>query len=207
MIKAQYEDVTTRIPRTDDNFMRTYTGRCFWPLDPQAEDIDILDIAHHLALLNRFAGATAEPYSVAEHSLRVSQLVEKTVLERLGGGRITPMVRDAALWGLLHDATEAYLVDVPRPVKHSRGMAMYRLYEETLEKTIAQAFGLAMPVPPVIKEADNILLATEQRDLMKNARNSRGFERLPSTIFPMNWQDAERMFLKRFDYLTGKAVA
>ena len=191
-----------RVPRTDDNFIRTFTGRQFWPLDPDPQDICIEDIAHHLALINRFAGATYQPYSVAEHSWRVSRYVEVTVMMRLNVTRRTPMVRSAALWGLLHDAPEAYLVDIPRPVKHSPGMEAYRAYEDLLEATVATAFDLPYPMPAVVKEADLILCATEKRDLLTNARHERG-ERLPETIYPVDWTEAERAFLARFAALTG----
>lgn len=192
-----------RVPRTDDNFIRTYTGIPFWPLDPDSAEVRIEDIAHHLALINRFAGATYQPYSVAEHSVRVSVVAERMVIDRIGGGAQAPLARNAALWGLLHDATEAYLVDVPRPVKHSDGMLAYRGYEELLEYTIAAAFYLPFPIPAVVKEADLVMCETEKRDLMRNSRPNRGIERLPETICPWSWMDAETRFLKRFVELSG----
>lgn len=197
-----------RVQRTEDNFIITFTGRCFWPLNPLAEDVAIEDIAHHLALINRFAGATYEPYSVAEHSVRVSRYIEVLVSFRIGAARsMPPMVRTAALWGLLHDAPEAYLVDIPRPVKHDPGMAAYRVFEEVLEETIAEAFNLPLPMPPVVKDADLILCNTERRDLVRGAHSDRGIDRLPETIYPMGWAAAERNFLARFAYLTGKLAA
>jgi uncharacterized protein len=195
-----------RVPRTDDNWIRTFTGRRFWPLNPLAEDVAIEDIAHHLALINRFAGATYEPYSVAEHSVRVSLRVERMILDRIGGG-LSPLVRAGALWGLLHDAPEAYLVDIPRPVKHDPRMAAYRTFEDVLEETTAEAFGLALPMPAIVKEADLILCNTEKRDLVRNGRSDRGIDRLPETIYPLSWQEAERRFLIHFEFLTGKAAA
>src|ERR1017187_10636100 len=75
----------------------TFSGIHFWPLLPNPADIRIEDIAHALSNQCRFAGHAREFYSVAEHSVRVSQLCPP----------------EDALWGLLHDASEAYLTDVP----------------------------------------------------------------------------------------------
>src|SRR5690242_11754504 len=97
-------DLSSRQPRRGD-WMQTYTGRRFWPLDPRVDDIDIGDIAHHLSLVCRFAGACREFYSVAQHCVGVSYVCDP---------------KDA-LWGLLHDAAEAYVGDMVRPLKRSPG--------------------------------------------------------------------------------------
>lgn len=70
-----------RVMRTQENFIRTFTGRRFWPLDPRIEDIDIQDIAHSLSLVCRWTGHTYCFYSVAEHSLRVSLLAQQLILK------------------------------------------------------------------------------------------------------------------------------
>src|ERR1019366_6268112 len=80
--------------------IRTYTGILFDFEEPEASPIRIEDIAHALSLLCRFAGHCKEFYSVAEHSVRVSYACPE----------------EHALWGLMHDASEAYCVDVPRPL-------------------------------------------------------------------------------------------
>src|ERR1039457_118422 len=84
-----------------DGFIGTFSGLRFWPLDPNPEKILIDDIAHALAHQCRFGGHASRFYSVAEHSVHVSRLCPP----------------EDALWGLLHDASEAYLVDLPRPLK------------------------------------------------------------------------------------------
>lgn len=84
------------------DWIQTYTGRQFWPLDPKPEEVCIEDIAHALSQQCRYAGHTIRFYSVAQHSVEIALRVP----------------RAAALWGLLHDAAEAYLVDLPRPVKY-----------------------------------------------------------------------------------------
>jgi hypothetical protein len=83
------------------DWMQTYTGRQFWPIDPRADEIDIVDIAHALSQQCRFAGHCKSFYSVATHSWHTSNVCNS----------------ENALWGLLHDAAEAYLVDLPTPIK------------------------------------------------------------------------------------------
>ena len=83
--------------RKGDWFL-TYTGRQFWPLDPRPEDICIRDIAHHLSLCCRFNGACRVHYSVAQHSVMVANILPAPL----------------RFWGLMHDATEAYVGDMVR---------------------------------------------------------------------------------------------
>jgi len=120
----------TKIERTDSNYIRTYTGRKFWPLNPQPEDIDIDDIAHALSLVARFTGHTYCFYSVAEHSLYVSTLAVRlamTAVRDWPASMRVPYAREIALWGLMHDASEAYLCDMPSPIKRTPGIGdIYR---------------------------------------------------------------------------------
>src|SRR4051812_30250690 len=81
------------------NWMQTFTGRQFWPVDPRADEIAIEDIARALAMTCRFGGHVRFHYSVAQHSFLVSLVCSP----------------EHALWGLLHDASEAYLGDVVWP--------------------------------------------------------------------------------------------
>src|ERR1017187_6756440 len=96
--------------KSSERFIQTYTGKVFDFDDPQPEQIDILDIAHALSNLCRFGGHTRWHYSVAQHSIYVSRLC--------GLGALAPVWPMDALYGLLHDAAEAYCVDVPRPIKN-----------------------------------------------------------------------------------------
>lgn len=127
----------------------TYTGRQFYPLDPRPEDVCIEDIAHHLAMKCRYSGATMGFYSVAEHSVHVSRYVPA----------------EDAKWGLLHDAAEAYLADIPRPVKaHIPG---WRKIERRVEKAVLERFGMSDFEPDAVRLIDTAILADEKAALFK----------------------------------------
>jgi uncharacterized protein len=164
------------------DWMQTFTGKAFWPLDPRQDEICIEDIAHSLSCQCRYTGHTLRFYSVAQHSVLVSRLVP----------------REDALWGLLHDASEAYLVDLPRPLKMmSRLGDEYRLIETRLMKEVAARFGLSTEQPASVEQADEALLATEARDLMSPPpRPWRELvDPLPDKIKPWSSGRAEQVFL------------
>lgn len=175
----------------DGDWMQTFTGRQFWPVDPRPEEIDILDIAHALSHLCRFAGHVTHFYSVADHCIRVS---------RLG----SPHDRMLALAGLLHDATEAYVVDVPRPLK--RFLPGYAEIEARVARCVEVRFDLEAGIldHPTVKGWDEVLLATEARDLMGGESAGKWKLRaqpLPERLEPMPSELARAAFLERFEEL------
>ncbi len=189
------------------SWVLTYTGRAFFPLDPRAEDIDIHDIAHALSLLCRFTGHTRTFYSVADHCLRVSAVVEAKArhdAETLGIGG-DDRVRTAALAGLLHDAAEAYVADVASPVKPWLGG--YDQIEGRILSVVMAKYRLPAELPYAVKEADAILLATEARDLMPRLPRAWDLPArpLPDRVVPLTSDEAERRFLLRFEALGGQA--
>ena len=129
-------------------WIQTYSGRRFSLTEPSAEDVDIDDVAHALSLLCRFTGHVREHYSVAQHCVIVSRLVPT----------------EHALAGLLHDATEAYVGDVSRPLKQL--LPEYRLIEDRVWLAIADRFGVSPPLPTTVKDADCLALYWERRDLL-----------------------------------------
>lgn len=144
------------LPQTErkGDWMQTASGRQYWPLDPRPGDVDVGDIAHHLAMICRFCGATKRHYSVAEHSVYVSRLVPAPL----------------ALPALFHDAAEAYCNDIVRPVK--RFLDGYDEIERLNQAAIWRALGLLYPDPTewaLIKQADNAILLAEQAQLMAPA--------------------------------------
>lgn len=168
------------------SWIQTYSGKRFFPLMPRADDLDIADIAHSLSLLCRFNGHCRVFYSVAEHCVRVSE-------------RLPP---ELGRWGLLHDAAEAYLSDLPRPIKSK--MPWFRQVEDRLLALIAERFELAWPMPTAVAEVDSRLLATEARDLMRPPPASwdLGVEPYPEPITPWEASLAEQRFLDRYAGLT-----
>lgn len=174
-------------------YFRTYTGRDVHPLDPSPGEISIFDIARSLSQTCRFLGHTEAYYSVAQHSVLVSQHVPP----------------EDALWGLLHDASEAYICDLPAPIKHSPQMAIYREVEDRIMLAVCARYDLRREMPPSVKLADKRLLATEFRDVttmddMEWVRKECGVE--PLTGYHIaSWAPAfaEKMFLDRFEELTA----
>ena len=186
------------------DWQQTFTGRQAWALDPRPEDIDVRDIAHSLALQCRFAGHCRQPYSVAEHSVRVSFVAEKAYRgyhEHTRNGEA--VIRTYTLAALLHDASEAYCVDVPRPLKP------YLTGYKDIERLVTDAVERWANLPAGaceewnIKHADEVLLATEARDLMCAPPASWDLraDPLPEIIEPWGWERAEREFLARFEAL------
>lgn len=187
------EALVTR-PRVGD-WGCTFTGVQYWPEDPRPEDIHLEDIAHALANQCRFGGHCREFMSVAQHSVLVSELCDP---------------KDA-LWGLLHDASEAYLVDIPRPVKHARGMEGYRVIEGTFMRAVCERFGLPLEMPESVRHADEVLLATEARDLMPAESVRRWTLLYPAQpdmeIKPWTPLHAKDVFLARFRELAPEVAA
>ena len=183
------------------DWMQTATGRKFWPLDPRPEDVAIEDIAHALSHLCRFGGHCRTFYSVAEHSVRVSLVVEQDQ-----GGAAPAWRAEQALAALLHDAAEAYIVDVPRPIK--RFLGGYKDAEERVFAAIAQRFRISSTLQECVKYADEVLLATEARDLMGGQSAGKWTllaDPLAGKIEPWSPEVARVAFLSRFHALTGQS--
>lgn len=126
----------------------THTGKRFDLFAPATDLIDPRDIAHSLAHLCRFNGHCREFYSVAQHSCIVADLVPE----------------EHKLTALLHDATEAYVGDMVRPLKE--WMPTYQGVELLVWQHICERFDLNLELPASVRQADMIALATERRDLM-----------------------------------------
>lgn len=160
------------------DWIQTYSGLVMYPLDPRVDEICIEDIAHALSNLCRFTGHTKQFYSVAEHSVRVSWECDPA----------------DALWGLLHDASEAYLADMSRPMKRSPGFGpIYAEAEARLMRVICLKFGLPPECPESVHVADNRLLMSEKRDLMHGCNKP--------------WEDTGEPFKQRITTFGGPQSA
>lgn len=125
---------------------------------PKPGTINLATIAHHLSLINRFVGATCRPYSVAEHSLLVCEILERQYrLDCFG-----------LFAGLMHDAHEAYTNDLATPAKHEVGPS-WDNFEGRFQRLVRSCFGIhvaAYTHRDAIRHADLIALATEREQLL-----------------------------------------
>lgn len=173
-------------------WIETYTGKKFYFLDPQDDQIDIKDIAHSLAFTCRYTGHSSRFYSVAEHSILVSYLAADP------------------LAGLLHDASEAYITDIASPIKPH--LANYKELEDMIMGRIAHTFGFAYPLSEDIKDCDATQLKTEAKHLLKSGgipwahlyptRRAHGIK--PTCMGP---EEAEKAFLDRFEEVRNDSFA
>jgi hypothetical protein len=177
------------------SFITTYRDHQLFPLDPDPNEIDIQDIAHALANNCRWTGHTKQFYSVAQHCVMVSNLVEP----------------ENALAGLLHDASEAYLSDISRPVKYSEALEGYREVEARLERVINEKFGVPYPMTEDVKRADDMMLVAEGFYLFNKPRQwvldrlkAAGLDKPFVERFPC-WPPvtAKAFYIKRFLELNG----
>jgi hypothetical protein len=166
----------------DGDWMATYSGGRFHPLTPKVEDISIVDIAHALSLQCRYAGHTNVLYSTAEHCIHIASVLPD----------------ELKLWGLLHDASEAYLVDIPRPLK--RYLPDYREIERRVMDVICDSFNLCRQEPALVRELDDRIIENERRELMTASDGwDANREPLPGvTIYAWSPAQAEQRFLCDF---------
>lgn len=197
-------------------WMGTYTGGKFWPLAPRPQDVNIEDIAHALSMICRYGGHCVRFYSVAEHSVLVSEAVERLAREAHYSERD---VAHTALCALIHDAPEAYLGDMIRPLKHQPEMSAFRDADALVDSAIAQALQLwpLVDVLPyasdLIRVADDSILIDEVTQLLadpsehlKTARMS-ALTSLGVAIAALAPLDAERAFLDRYRTLRDRMRA
>ena len=193
-----------------DNWIMTYSGTPIAPLNPTPDAIKVEDIAHALAMICRWAGHCHTYYSVAEHSVRVADLCvalgEKEGLSKAA-------LKDLEMLGLMHDATEAYVGDIPRPIKSEfrlvtpRGVETFREAEAHLYGVIVEALGLpemTEQYQEIVHLADNIVLSTEARDIAHEGSMKHELDApdpLPGKINPLPWSKARLLFILRYQAL------
>lgn len=162
------------------NCIRTFTGIYMNVFEPTLDMIDIRDIAHALSNQCRFGGHLPRFYSVAEHCIHCFQRVSYKY----------------QLQALLHDASEAYLMDIPSPVKHK--LSNYCEIEDNLMKLIALKFHFNYPLQEPVKTIDKQMLQLEWEYMMLQ-------KHLPTDgmFDPWSPEHAERRFLEIYKRLTG----
>ncbi|MEA4981436.1 MAG: phosphohydrolase [Paludibacter sp.] len=162
------------------NHQRTYTGKYIDVFNPDPDAISIQDIAHALSLTCRWAGHLKDFYSVAQHSVLVCE-------------HVSCFAPENKLQALLHDASEAYINDIPSPAK--KRLPDYKSLEDNLMLVIAHKFGFEFPLSQATIEADRYLLSCEWHSLVENDVND---------IIPLSPKDAECLFLQSYFELTNK---
>lgn len=171
----------------------TFSGIYVNVLDLKPENILLEDIAHALAMQCRFAGHVREFISIAQHSVNVSKHVPE----------------EHALWGLLHDASEAYVTDLPRPLKYSSALVGFTELEERVQRVIAERFHLPWPIPEEVKIQDGVELLTEWESFkplggMRWNGSLAHLEPRDTHLVSLAPPQAKLTFLKRFKELTGE---
>lgn len=157
----------------DSPCIRTFSGKLVNVFDPDPDNILIEDIAHSLSMQCRFAGHINRHYSVAQHSLNCSFLIED----------------ELKLDALMHDAAEAYITDLPRPIKKS--IPQFSEIEEYLQMIICEKFNLVHPLPQRIHDVDDQMLQLEWDNMVLRLTNMNF-----GSIYPF---EVERNFLKMFN--------
>lgn len=175
--------------KNDSEWIQTYSGLQAHPLDLQPNEICIEDIAHALSNICRFTGHCKEFYSVAQHSVNVALYCH------LPNG----------LWGLLHDASEAYICDIASPIKHSVPFTYYRKIEKNVMKAILKKFNLPLREPEEVKQIDHemVILEAKQLGLYSHAWEKQwGKGKFNFILHSMPPCKAEQKFLSLFNYLS-----
>lgn len=157
LILRKKESSYLLIPNLNDTgWIQTYTGKRFDILNPSLDSICIEDIARSLSKLCRFLGHLPFFYSVGQHSLIVSDLVWKRTKNKA-----------LAFWGLMHDASEAYLGDLVRPLKVLPQFAFYKDIEKIVMNKICEKYEIDNKEPEMVKQIDKLVLYLEHRDIRK----------------------------------------
>lgn len=157
----------------------THTGLYFDFGDPRPEMFRLEDVAHALAILPRFQGHTPKPYSIAQHSVLCSFLAPDSL----------------RLEALMHDAHEAYVGDMPRPLKAL--LPGYQAIERRCEIALRRRFGLPIDLDPRVKEIDRRILVTEARAFDKAWWPDAGLDPYVLDVTPWPWHKAKMKFLAR----------
>ena len=176
--------------------MCTHTGKFLDLMDFKETDVNLEDIAHGLACVNRFGGQAREPISVAQHSVFVSRLCDDTPF---------------ALQALLHDASEAYLGDVIFMLKRAPEMIEFRKLEQHVQHTIYRAFGCEVDDAPEVVNADKLMVEFEAKygfkpgcfrfDMPGYSFPDAQQDSMVGGWEPWSWREAESVFLARYSHL------
>lgn len=181
-----------KVSKTMEPWIETFSGKKFYFLDPKPEMVDIEDIAHALSNSCRYTGHCSDFYSVAEHSVAVSEIAGDS------------------LQGLLHDASEAYIADISSPVKPH--LKNYKTIEKGIMVAIAEKFNFSWPPSEEVEAADLVQLSTEAWHLLPSKGKQWPWEDWVSVRPKISWgitprclspKRAYKLFLAKYEALQG----
>ena len=177
-------------------FIETYTGRKFYSLEPSAADVSVIDIAHALSNQCRYSGHTDSFYSTAQHCCILASYVENI----MHGSALD------CLQILIHDAAEAYLVDLARPIKQH--MPEFRKWDKKIQYVVRDWLGLTdIAIPAWQDDLDTRIIVDERAQIMADSDNDWGMggvSPLGVKVEPWSAKMAEQQFLFRFEaYYNG----
>lgn len=178
------------------NWIRVHTGGRYYPLDPRLDEINIEDIAWSLPMLCRYNGHIDRFYSVAEHCWLLSYAVPE----------------EYAFEALLHDASEAYMSDIPRPLKYADELSQFREIEDRNTMAINRKFQICNVLTGtntshLVKEYDKRIVANEKTELFKGLGTDFGVDPLPYIEIIGLYPDAMReRYMNRYLELSNKRL-
>lgn len=198
----------------------TFTGRFINLAAFTEDDVDVRDVAHHLACMNRFVGAAPQPLNVALHSVYVSRLavakaLQLTVGAGMSAGPSPARLQALGLQGLVHDGSEAFLGEITKWLKRHESFAAYRALEEQIQSTIYRRFGCDTTMDKLVKWADTLMCRVEgwwafgaDWPGARYAPNKYGpltadEQALVGAWAPLDWATSERAFLDRYTEVTA----
>jgi uncharacterized protein len=187
------------------HWIQTFSGKQFYPVDPDPAAFSIRDQARALSMLCRYVGHVDRFYSVAEHAVRVSRLAGE-LAERNGYPLDSWTGLEWQRWGLIHDNSEAYTGDMSLPLKSHPALAGFRELEHQLQTKIAVWLGLPEHEPALVAVADELLMGIEARALKSPVHPEWELPRLVPGKHDLGWTPAwaEATYLRRFKRLWGK---
>lgn len=184
------------------NFIITNSGRRFYPFGPQQSDLNINDIAHSLSMKCRWNGHVDHFYSVAQHSI--------DVMEEALHNMASPL---AQLQALMHDAGEAYTVDMPTPLKVA--FPAFIEVENNISKEIAARYGYPFKMFGLVKDADYVCLLREAMclfestpDWVKELEGTKGYVKAARKELNVRMDSgfAKQEFIKHFERLRDEVI-
>jgi len=168
------------------DYIRTFTGTDFTVFDPKPEQIFIEDIAHALSQLCRYGGHCDPFYSVAQHSIIASYLIEPKF----------------ALDALCHDFSEAYIMDLLRPIKYQ--IPEFINIENKIYEVIAQKFNLTFPIPEEVHIIDNDMIKYEWDFFMSKKPNEKFKDFYQEYFKKTTIEETKKILIHRFYELSLK---